>query len=348
MFSILSSQKIIGIDLGSKVVKLVEIGKYKDSLILKNYIIIELESESRLAGLETSQIFVETLGKLLGENLRNFKTRQVIFIASAPYTFSTYFSLPHIPISSLKNAIKYEAKKYLPTSEEDFYLEWRNLEFQDIQKNMTTSWFIFLSALPLNLIEKFKRISEVAKLKYRKTDIEYFTLEGYFKNRKGINLVVNVGYSYSYAVIILDGKTVFSSKLRFSIKHIIQNLANILNVDYEEAERFYLDRGFKALPEEEDLSSLYNSLISTLIFELDKIMVFLKEVLDKNIGELYFTGGITLANYFLELFASKYQTMPIKVLNPSDFIYVDESIKNQEKLPLLTTAIGGCINFLLS
>lgn len=348
MFNIFGSQKLVGIDLGTKALKLVEVGKYKDSLILNNYIIIELESESRLSGfIETSQMFVETLGKLLADAFKNFRTKQAIFIASAPYSFATYFSLPYIPLNSLKNAVRYEAKKYLPTTEEDYHFEWRNLEFRDLQKN-TSNWFIFLSATPLNLIEKFKKISNIAKIKYQGTEIEYFTFEGYFKNRKGINLIVNVGYGYSYAVIIWEGKTIFSSKLRFSLKQIIQNLANILNVDLEEAERIFLNKGFKTLPEEEDLASLYNSLISSLVAEIEKIVIFLKETFDKKIEEIYFTGGITLANYFLELFSSKYQNIPIKILNPLDFIYVNEGIKNQEKLPLLTSAIGSCINFLLS
>lgn len=348
MFNILGSQKLIGIDLGTKSLKLVEVGKYKDSLILRNYIIVEIEAESKLAGfIETSQMFVETLGKLLADTLKNFRTNQTIFIASAPYAFAVYFPLPYIPLNSLKNAVRYEAKKYLPTTEEDYYFEWRNLEFQDIQKN-TPNWFIFLSAVPLNLIEKFKKISDIARLKYQKTDIEYFTFEGYFKNRQGMNLVVNIGYGYSYAVVIWDGKTIFSSKLKFSLRQIIQNLASILQVDFEEAEKFFLNKGFKLLPEEEDLAVLYNSLISSLIAELEKIIIFLKETFDKNIDEIYFTGGITRADYFLELFSSKYQAIPIKILNPADFLYVDEKIKNQEKLPLLTTAIGSCINYLLS
>lgn len=348
MLNIFGAKKVIGIDLGSKNLKIVEVSKYKDTFVLDNYIIIEIQAENRLGSiLETSQIFVETLGRLIGDSIKGFKSKEVIFVSPILYSFSTYFSLPHMPLNTLKNAVRYESKKYLPLEETEFYIEYRNLEYRSLIEGQSERWFIFFTALPLNFVEKLQRASKIAKLKYLGVDIEYFSHESFFKNSKNIVLLVNIGYSYSYFAIIWEGKVLLAQKMKFNLKEVVRSLANILNVNIEEAENFFINKGFKILPEEEDLKILFNSLIESLVGEINRVVGFLKENFDKKIDKIYFTGGIALADNFLDFLASKLQNIPIFIFNPSDFILIGEGIQNKENLPVLSTAIGSCLNFLL-
>lgn len=348
MLNIFGLKRIIGIDLGSKNLKIVEVSKYKDTFILDNYIIIGMQTENRLGNiLETSQIFVETLGKLIGDNIKGFKSREVVFVPPILYSFSTYFSLPHLPVNTLKNAIRYESRKFLPIEESEFYIEYRYLEYKSFVEGGSEKWLIFFSALPRNFVDKLQKASKIAKLKYLSTDIEYFSHEGFFRNSKEINLLINIGYGYSYWAIIWNGKISLAQKLKFNLKEIIQSLSNILNISMEEAENFFINKGFKIFPEEEDLKMLFNSLIESLISEINKVINFLKENFDKKIDKIYFTGGITLADNFLDFLVSKFQSIPVFILNPIDFIKIDETLQNKQNLPVLSTAIGSCLNFLL-
>ena len=334
--------------MGSKSLKLVEVSKYKDSFILENYIIIELQTENKLGGiLETSQLFTETLGKIIEDNTKDWRSKNILFVAPILYTFSTYFSMPYMPLRSLKEAVKYEVRKHIPTSETDFQSEFRNTEYQTLEEGVKNKWFIFYAALPTNFVEKLKKAASIARLNFKGVDIEYFSYEGIFKKQKGSILVVNIGYSYSYSVIIEDGKTVFAQKMKFTLKNLIQTLANVLNVDIIEAENFFVNKGFKILPEEENLETLYSSLITSLVSEIQKATDFYKENFGKRVDKVYLSGGISLVDNILEFVSSKFQIAPILILNPADFIYISENLKNKIKLPLLSTAISSCINFLL-
>ena len=348
MFNIFGTSRLIGVDLGSKSLKLIEISKYKDSYILENYIIIEIQTEARIGSiLETSQLFTETLGKIIEENIKGWKTKDIFFVAPILYTFSTYFSLPYMPINSLKEAVKYEARKYLPTSEVDFYTEFRNTEYQIIEEHITNRWFIFFTALPTNFVEKLKKVAILSKLNFKGVDIEYFSYEGLFKKQRGSILIVNVGYGYSYWVILNEGKTVLGQKMKFNLKNMITSLANVLNIDTTEAEKFFINKGFKILPGEENLEALYSSFITSLTSEIQKAVDFYKENFDKKIERIYLTGGISLLDNLLEAMSTKIQAIPLLILNPEDFIYISDNLKNRINLPTLSTVIGSCLNFFL-
>ncbi|MCS7184228.1 MAG: pilus assembly protein PilM, partial [Patescibacteria group bacterium] len=143
MFNIFKSKKVLGIDLGSRDIKIVEVEKYKNSFILNNYIIIELEGGEKISSLlETSQIYEEHLAKIIENGLKEFKPREVVYSVPSLYYFYTNFSLPYIPVNALKNAVNFEYRKYLPVSYEKFQIEWRNVKYSPFNLEGQDKWFI--------------------------------------------------------------------------------------------------------------------------------------------------------------------------------------------------------------
>ncbi len=346
MLSLFRGNRVLGIDLGTKNIKIVEVEKFKNSLMILDYIIINFKSESQIGSiLQTSQIFEENLGKILEEAVKEFKTKDVVFSIPGVYVLSTYFSLPHIPLASLKKAIYYEYKKYLPTSEKDYYIDWRNILLQPMGIETTPKWFIFFAAVPVNFIEKLKNVSKIARLNFKAAEVEFYGLENLFTNLNDNIIIVDLGYGYSSLIFIKENKVVFTQKLQKNIRTIIESLKALLQVNDEEAENFFIKKGFKLMPEEENVKKNLEDIINNLALEINKIKDNIEEKFNTKVQAIYFTGGLSLADGFLEIIGPKIPTLPSLIFNPLDIINVDKSIKNLKNGPLLTNALGVCLKY---
>jgi len=314
--------------------------------MLLNYIIIEFKFEAQITNiLQTSQIFEENLGKILESAVKEFKTKNIVYSIPTSYVFCSYFSLPHMPIATLKQAVFYEYKKYLPTSEKDYFINSRNLLLQPAGIETAPKWFIFFSAVPTNFIEKLKNVSNIAKLNFKGAEAEFYGLENLFKNVNDNILVVDIGYGYGYSVLIIENKVVFIQKLKTSIRTIIEALKTLLETSDEETEEVWVKKGFKLMPEEVDLKNNLEEILNNLSVEINKTKDNLEDRFNTKIKGIYFIGGLSLAPGFLERISEKISTVPVNIFNPLDFINVDKSLQNLQIGPILSNALGACLKY---
>ncbi|GIW66322.1 MAG: hypothetical protein KatS3mg095_0220 [Candidatus Parcubacteria bacterium] len=349
MFNIFGSNKILGIDLGSRSIKIVEVEKYKKSFILNNYIIIELEETEKFSSLlETSQLYEENLAKILENGLKEFKTKKAVYSIPSLYYFYTNFSLPYIPLNSLKNAINFEYQKYLPVSYEKFHIEWRNIKYTPFNLEGQDKWFIFFTAIPESYLNKIKNISSLNKINFQKAYAEFFSLEVFFKESKDNIILIDIGYSYSFALLIKEGQVIHCQKLKFTLRDILNTLARVMSVGINEAENIFIRKGFNILPEEIDLKKIFDEVLDNFSFDILKLKENLENSFNLKINLIYFKGGLTLAKGFLESLSSRLTDVQINIFNPFDtFIMANENIKNKDVGNILSQAIGSCVKYFL-
>lgn len=348
IFNIFKGKSILGIDLGSRNIKIVEAEKAGNTIKLLNYIIINLEQGERLSQiLETSQVFEENLGKILEAGVKEFKIKDVCYVIPTPYIYTTYFSLPYLPLNTLKNAVNYEAKKYIPASIENFSIEWRNIRFIPRIEEAAQRWFIFFTATPNYFLEKLKNISLRANLNFKGAEVEYFCIENFLKNIPGNRIYVDLGYSYSNLIFFMNGAITYSQKLKISSKNLIESLSNLLKVDLNIAEDYILKKGFNIPPEEEEVKIVLDSIVNDLVEEIKRISEEINEKFNCRIEYLYFSGGMSLYNGFLDSFLEKFKEFPVSIFDPFQYIIISKNIKNLKMGPILTNAIGCCYKYLL-
>jgi len=350
MFKLFGSNKVCGIDLGSKDIKIVEVEKYRNSFILNNYTIIEIESSKSLSYiLDTSQIFEETLAKILEKGLSYFKTKKIVFSVPPGYYIYTNFSLPFIPLNSLKNAINFEYKKYIPTAQENFQIEWRNFQYSPSNIPGQDKWFIFLTAIPESYVLKIKNVCDLIKAKCLKIIPEIFSLEWFFSKNNDLIALVDIGYTSSYIVLIKEGKVIHSQKILTSTKNIIDVFQNIFSMDHEASEQLFKQKGFNILPEEYDLKKTIDEIIKDFSYQILKIKNNWESFFGLKIGTIYFTGSLTMATGFLNKISDNIKEAEIKIFNPlEEIIKVNtNNIKNINKGSALVQAIGACVKFFL-
>lgn len=346
--SIFGQNKILGIDLGSKHIKVVETEKANRNIKLLNYSITSLSwSEQFGRLLDTSQTFEENLGQLLGEVTKDFKTREAIFVLPANLLFSSFFSLPLISEKNLKNAIIYEASKYIPIAADEVAIDWRAFQFQNIyQQESQPRWLIFMVASPKNLIEKFQNASMIAGLKLRKTIPEFLAIEPFLVDTSP-KAIVDLGTSYSLFLVFHQNKIIYGKKIQFRAYDLIQSMATMMNVVFDRAEDFLVENGFNLPPEESDLRANIFNFVGNLANELTQSVNEVEERFLINIDTLLLTGGLALAPGFLNLLASKITKFPIALMDPFDKIILPSRVKGVElkRGPVLSQALGACFKY---
>lgn len=121
------SSNYLGVDLGTASVKMVELRNEKGHARLITYGIAEGSGDIiRSNAPETVKKVVNSLQSL---RTRTRVTTNQVIAALPPFSvFSSILSLPPMPKSDLTQAVKWEAKKFVPMPLEEMILDWKELK----------------------------------------------------------------------------------------------------------------------------------------------------------------------------------------------------------------------------
>ncbi|KKS18752.1 MAG: hypothetical protein UU76_C0016G0005 [Parcubacteria group bacterium GW2011_GWC1_41_7] len=347
MFSFFK-KRILGIDLGSKHIKIIELEKNKKGVQLLNYSIVSIFGAGNMSGnIETAQLFEENLGKLLLEGTKELKTKQVMFSIPTPFLFSSFFSIPFIPQKALKGAIELEAKKYIPVGLNEVQLQYRVFPYQNPFKEDQKRWLVFLLGVPIPLIRKLEHAAAYAKLTYKGAHPELLNIEPFFTHTGGKQLVIDLGTGYSLLSVLDDGKIVFGKRLRFEFYSVVSNIAKLVGLSWDKAEEILMEKGLYVEEEKVQLKEIMQSYTLILSQELQEEMKNLKDRFGLQADQVWISGGVTNIPGFIESLKKHLQQTGVDILNPFiNFQGVEKESSIYARGPIFTNAAGVCLKFL--
>ncbi len=351
MFAALFRRRAIGVDLGSRHLKMVELERRGRQLSLVNYSVTSLSWSGSFGSLiGTSQLFEENLANLLREGMREFQARDAVVVLPAPFLFTSSFSLPNLPARSLPAALQYETKKYLPGAPEEVEPVFRTVRFSNPNGNGQQRWLAFLVGIPTSLVTKVKVATQLAGLRFRLSQPEFFCYEWFFREKieSEYNMVVDIGVGYTTLVICQGRQVVVGKKLKFKLHDLIENIAKLMGTSLDTAEAFFVKHGF-ILPEAvvnvaEHLEAHIQLLARELIAELREH----EERFSSPITTTFVCGGIVLVPGFTARLNAAIGTRPIIALDPfASLTNVPEAPAVRSRTSLFAGAIGVCGRYLV-
>jgi type IV pilus assembly protein PilM len=347
IFDFFGKKRVLGIDLGSKHIKIVETQKVDQHLKLLNYSIVSLSWSEKLGRLlDTPQTFEDNLGQLLIEATKPMKTRDCVFVLPATLLFSSFFSLPLIAEKNLASAITYETSKYIPVSAEEIELSWRAFQFQNPYQGGQARWLIFLVAAPKSLIEKFKNASLIANLNFKQAVPDFFSIEPFLTDTAP-KVIVDIGNSFSLFLVFHRGKIIYGKKLQFKLSDIIQIISRLMNVNFDRAEEVLLERGLAIPPEEDEMRTTVFNVIDQFVSELQQNLSDVEEKFNIKVEQLLFTGGMTLLPSFEEVMVKRFTNITFGLLDPFERVELPEKFKSSglRRGQIFTQALGACVKY---
>ena len=310
-------KKMIGIDIGTASIKVVEISRWGQGKTLENYGEIKSSSlyKEPFRNVEKgsyllSNYFVSRAIRAVLDEAK-IKTKAVIFSIPDFSTFCTSFELPPMTKAELPDAVHYNSPQYIPLPITETTLDWKLIGGTPGDNHSPLK--IFLIAIPNQTIQDYQKVAELAGLELYAVEAEALglvrALAGEAKGiqNKKCTCVVDIGVQ-STTINIVDGYNLKKSySFDFAGSQLTYSISSALGLDHLQAEALKNQEGLTSSKEE--ISKTLYLLIDPLVNEVKKILSDFYQQEGKEMEAIYLTGGTSslpgLKEYFAEVLKKK-------------------------------------------
>lgn len=210
----------IGLDIGDQTIKIARVKRKRDGLLL-------IKHSSMLTPVETVDAGIihdpERLGKEMKGFVRdlNLNGKQVVSAVTGQQVYTRNLILPSMKLCELKEAVYYQAMKFLPIPVEEAAIDICPLrEFEDEEGKKTEVFFV---AIRRHQVENLDIACKFAGLKLAVVEIEplalYRVLGG---NLESVLAFLEIGSFRSYLAVFKGVTLVFYRSLPFSSSALYQ------------------------------------------------------------------------------------------------------------------------------
>jgi len=335
-------KEIIGIDIGSSSVKLVQLKDQKGVYTLQNVGILPLPLEAIVDNtLMDSSSIVETIKKLVkGLNIR---IKDAACSVSGNSVIIRKISLPAMPPEELEDQIHWEAEQYIPFDINDV-----NIDFQILAADQQdpSKMEVLLVASKKEIINDYLAVFNEAGINLAVVDVDSFAIQNAFVLNYDIDpdkvcALINIGASMMNLNIVKNDISLFTRDVQMGGNLFTEEIQKQFGVSIEEAERMKITGDSTDHAKLNDTISRINE---TLAMEMRRSLDFYNTTAGEGkINEVYLSGGGAKTPMLVEAVHQRLG-LPVELLNPLRKVVHNEKEFDTEYLneigPLVTVAVG--------
>lgn len=335
-------RKVVGLDIGSRFVKAIELSEGREGYHVTAFGAAEVENPSALA--ETTQgVFKKG----------NFGTRRVVIGVSGRSVIVRYISMLKMPDEDLRNAIRYEADKYIPFEVEEVVIDYQRLEDESEarppESGSRDEMRVLLVAVKRTLIEEHVAMLRSIGLIPHIIDVDSFALGNAFEfrtffgphaeDRTKVLALVDVDANKSNVNILQGTSSYFTREIYLAGNDFTDAVAKRTGLDPQRAELLKRNPGERV----EEVRELIAPVMENLTNEIRLSIDYFENQFDKRVEEIFVSGGSSRLpgmNAYIES-ALKRKTSS---WDPLEHLTVDSSLVDANALaamaPQLAVACG--------
>lgn len=359
------SKRFLGIDIGTSFIKIVEISGRGERRKLENYGQISATTlyEKPFRTFEKSTLLLSSqdISRAILAVIEEakIKTRQAIFSLPDFSTFFTNFELPPMTKEELPQAVRYAARQHVPLPLGEVTLDWQVTEGEvGSQKKKKTKLKILLVAVPKEVINQYKKIAQISRLRLFALEAEVFSLVRSsiknhnlpaLKKEKKAVMIVDIGAQSTTCNIIEKRILTLSHSFDMSGNEFTQQIARGLNVDYKTAKDLKKKYGILVSPDsgsesEKNIRTILLPLIDVILREIEKISRDFYQREGKEVQKFIIAGGTALLPGLKEYFQD-YFKKEVEITNPFTDIFYPPILekKLKEMGPAYAIAVGTAL-----
>jgi type IV pilus assembly protein PilM len=341
------SKNVVGLDIGSSAIKLVELKEKKGG----TYSLVKLGAE-RLSpeaivdgSIMDSSMVVETIQRLNTD--QTIKNSNYATSLSGHSVIIKKITLPAMSPEELAESIQWEAEQYIPFDINDVNLDYVPLTAPGTGDNID----VILVAVKKEKINDYTSvISQTGKLPVL-VDVDAFALQNCYEVNYEVEdgkvlALVNVGASVTNVNVLSGSTSMFWRDITFGGNQYTDAIQRELSLSFEQAEE--LKRG-KAVGDYtiQQVIPILNSVSEDFAGELRKTLDFFTATSGaERVDEIVLAGGGAGALNLDAILRDKFG-IPVSIMDPFRKITVDESQFNPEELaeiaPSMAIAVGLAI-----
>lgn len=312
-------RKILGVDIGTSTIKIVELEKAAERITLENY--GQIQSKflygKPFRSFEKSTLSLSTrdiASALVAINKEaKIRTRRVNFSLPDFSSFFTTFSLPPMSKDEMARAVRFEARQHVPLPLSEMALDWELIE-GEASEQRKESLKVLLVAVPQRVVSQYQEIAALAKLELQNLEAEVLALNRALSSEEeGVIALVDIGAQSTTCSIVEKGVVKISHSFDLSGNNLTKALVEALEVDAETAERLKLKYGLS--PKGEAIPMVLQPLLDSIIMEIKKISRHYFKVAGRESKKVVLAGGTANLKGVRDYFSRKIGKR-VEVANP--------------------------------
>ncbi len=337
---------LVGVDLSSSSVKLVELGQGERlPMKLLRYAIEPVERGAIVDGaIEKPEAVADSLRTALGK--AGFKAKQVaLALPSAAVITKKILLAGDLRDEDYEVQVESEASQYIP-----FPIEEVNLDFQILgqAENSPEEVEVLLAASRREKVEDRVSIAEMAGTEPVVMDVEPYAIRATLDHvtaflpnggQGQIVAVVVIGQNATYVSIVLNGQTIFEREQSLGGNQLTQDIVRMYGVTYEEAEH---KKRTGDLPDSYD-EEILRPFVQQGAMDISRtLQFFFTSTPYSRVDQIYLAGGSAVLPGFAQEVAQQTQ-VPTELFSPFQGMEVDDSIRETQlrtDAPALLVATG--------
>ncbi len=344
-------KSVVGIDIGSSAIKLVELKPTKKGYELVHFRMVPLPAEAIVDGaIMNSNAVVDALIEAISQE--KLKTKDVATSVCGHSVIVKKIKLPQMTEDELEESIQWEAEQYIPFDISDVNLDVQILgnDEQDVGQME-----VVLVAAKKDMINDYTAVLMEAGLSPLIMDVDAFAVENMFEMNYGMMdgetiVLANIGASVININILRNGVSTFTRDISMGGNQFTEEIQKQLNVSYEEAESLKLG-GELGGPSEtteavipQEVGGIIRSISETMAAEIQRSLdFFAASSTDDRISKIYLTGGSAKIPGLPSVIESKVG-VSVEIADPFMVVDVDEQKFNaahiREVAPAAAVAVG--------
>src|SRR4030043_1340381 len=323
MFGISREKSVVGLDIGSYSVKVVELRARKRGSD-ESYEVLKsgyepLPHDAIVEGtIIDSAAVVETIRLVFEEN--KISTKDVAISISGNSVIIKKISLPVMEKQELAESIIWEAKHNIPYPYEETNVDYAILKPSRAtdEKNLD----IPLVAAKKDKIANYSNVVNQARKNLQAIEVDVFALQNALEvNYPELFLektvaIINMGANITNVVIIEKGSPQLFRDLSLGGYFFTENMRKELNIPFDEAEKLLKGIPGKTVPQDQ-FATVLTMNIRDLLDEMEKTFSFYEagEKRERKIEQIYLSGGLASVANMAGAFEHKFR-IKSEIFNP--------------------------------
>ena len=337
-------REIIGLDIGSSSIKLVELKEGKSGFRLQNLAVSPIPPEAIVDGaLMDSVTIIDAIKNLV--NQAKTKTKNAVTSVSGHSVIVKKITLPFMSEAELEESIQWESERYIPFDINDV-----NIDFQILGSDVENPEVmdVILVAAKKDVINDYVSVIMEAGLTPIIMDVDAFALENMlainYDLEKGETLAVaNVGASITNINILRNNVSSFTRDIFKGGNQITEEIQRQLHIDFDEAEKIKIGSKMDGVSQpviQKVLKEASESLAAEIGNSLD---FFQSSGTYEKISKMYLSGGGSKIKDF-DILLQQQINIPVETINPFKKIEFNEKNFDMEYMreigPAMAVGVG--------
>lgn len=351
-----SGGSVLGVDIGSSSIKIVQLRKKKGVIVLETYGALALGPAAKIEIGRATNLSADKIADVLIDLIKEANITTKSCGISIPISASLVIVIDMPPLSpkQLKAMIPIEARKYIPVPITEVELDWfilpeNELKFrsqdQSKEEDKKSKTQVLIVAIHKETLSKYSAIVKKADL-----DASFFEIEIFSTIRSAIErsiqpvAILDIGAGISKLYIVEYGIVRISHTINKGGQDMTFALSKSIGVDIKKAERMKREFGLIPANTKEGSQGVSESVMITLQFifgEAKRAILKYEKQYKRNISKVVFTGGGAVTRGILDI-AKEHFEAEIILADPFSHTETPAFLENvlQEVGPEFAVAVG--------